>query len=336
MLENHTPLTSQCRLEAGDGLMNASHTPYAVLGAGPVGRALVAEISARGDAVSVLTRSGTQVGGATAARLDVRDAEALAGALRRSGVRVVFQSAQPEYHRWPEEFPQLQAAIVDACERAGARLVVVENLYGYGRVAGPITEGLPLSATTRKGAVRARMWHDLEAAHRAGRVQVTAVRASDFVGPGVTASTFGDRFFDPLVAGKAAEVYGPLDVRHSVTYVPDLARAMVELSRHDRAYGRAWHAPNAPAVTVGELVELTARIAGVEPRTRRVRPWQLRLAGLFIPAARESVEMVYEFTDDFVVDDRAIRDEFGVDHTTLDEAIAAIVADRTGSIGVAA
>ena len=312
------------------------HTPYAVLGAGPVGRAVVAELVARGEAVTVLTRSGTEVAGATALQLDVRDPEALAAALRRMQVRVVFQSAQPEYHRWPQEFPALQAGIVDAVAQVGARVVVVENLYGYGHVDGPITESLPLAATTRKGAVRARMWHDLEAAHRSGRVEVVAVRASDFIGPGVDASAFGDRFFDPLLAGKAAEVYGPLDVLHSVTYVPDIGRTMVELSGHDRAYGRAWHVPCAPAVTVGELVDLTARTAGVAPKTRRIRPWQLRLAGLFIPAARESVEMVYEFTDDFVVDDRAIRDEFGVDHTPLDVAVAAIVADRTGAIGAAA
>lgn len=304
-------------------------TTAVVLGAGPVGRAITAELATRGRAASVVTRSGTRVGDAAAIQLDVRDPEALADALRRAGADVVFQTAQPEYHRWPQEFPDLQAAIVTACEQAGARLVVVENLYGYGPVSGVITEDHPLAATTRKGAVRARMWHDLLGAHRAGRVEVIAVRASDFIGPGVSGSVFGDRFVGSLVAGRPAEVYGPLDVLHSVTYVPDLARAMVELSGHDRAYGRAWHAPNAPAVTVGALTELVARAAGVEPTNRRLRPWQLRIAGLFVPAARETAEMVYEFMEDFVVDDSAIRAEFDVDHTPLDVAVTMIVADRT-------
>lgn len=308
--------------------MNDS-TRHAVLGAGPVGRAIAAELGERGEPVTVITRSGTEVAGATALPLDVRDPAALAEALRRRHVQVVHQSAQPAYDRWPEEFPALQASIVEACERTGVKLVVVENLYGYGRVTGPITESHPLTASTRKGAVRARMWHELEAAHRAGRLRVVTVRASDFIGPWVEASAFGDRFFGPLLAGKSAEVYGPLDVLHSVTYVPDLARAMVELSGREEADGRAWHAPSAPAVTVGELEGLAAAAAGVEPSTRRVRSWQLRVAGLFVPAARESVEMLYEFADDFIVDDSAIRSRFGLDHTPLEVVMERTVAART-------
>lgn len=309
---------------------------HAILGAGPVGQALVSELVSRGHRPLLVTRSGAQIEGSDTVALDVRDTTALTGLLSRESVGVVHQSAQPAYHRWAQEFPALQASIIEACGRSGSRLVVVENLYGYGRTDKPLTEADPLTATTRKGAVRARMWHDLDAAHRAGRVEALAVRASDFVGPGVGASTFGDRFFGRLVAGKPAEVFGPLHVRHSVTYVPDLARSMVELSAHDRAFGRPWHVPNAPSVTVGALVDLAADAAGVPPRSRRIRAWQLRLAGIALPAAREMVEMLDDHAHDVVVDDWAIRREFGLDHTPLDVAVERTVADYRGATPEAA
>ena len=47
----------------------------------------------------------------------------------------------PHYHRWADEFPPLQAAVVDAAGAAGARLVVLKNLYMYGPTGGaPMTE----------------------------------------------------------------------------------------------------------------------------------------------------------------------------------------------------
>jgi len=50
----------------------------------------------------------------------------------------------------------------------------------------PMTEDLPLSATTVKSRTRASMTADVLAAGKAGRVRSAIGRASDFFGPGVT------------------------------------------------------------------------------------------------------------------------------------------------------
>ena len=56
---------------------------------------------------------------------------------------------------------------------AGARLVVLENLYMYGPTGGaPMTESTPVNPTSTKSAVRARMSDELIDAHRPGRVEV--------------------------------------------------------------------------------------------------------------------------------------------------------------------
>ena len=59
----------------------------------------------------------------------------------------------PHYHRWSDEFPPLQDAVVDAAIATGARLVVLENLYMYGPTAGAaMTESTPINPTsTRSG-----------------------------------------------------------------------------------------------------------------------------------------------------------------------------------------
>ncbi len=303
---------------------------HVVLGAGPVGRAVVARLLATGVQPTVVTRSGTQLHGAIAHRADITDPAALAAAL--AGADVVHQCAQPAYHRWPEEFPTLQTGVVDAVAACGAVLVVVENLYGYGIVDGPLTETLPLIATTRKGAVRARMHLDLLEAHQAGRVRMVAARASDFFGPHVDGSAFGERFVSQVRAGRKVDILGEPDALHTVTYVPDLATAMVTLASTPEAWGRAWHVPNAATVTQREIVEIAARAAGTTPNVRPVARWQLRAIGMFSAPMRETIEMAYEFEHDFVVDHSDYAHHFGDHSTSLEDAFAATMGSR--AIGV--
>jgi len=296
---------------------------HVVVGAGPVGRAVVASLRTRGVEPVVVTRSGTVVPGARSRTADVADPAGLGAAL--ADAAVVYQCSQPPYHRWPQEFPAHQAAIVDATAAAGAILVAAENLYGYGPVAAPLTEDLPLVASTRKGAVRAAMWRDLEAAHRAGKVRVVAGRASDFFGPGVGASAVGDRFFGPLAKGRAVQVVGDPDRRHTYTYVPDFGEALVRLGETPAAWGRAWHVPNAPTVTTREFAARAATAAALdrEPRLRAVPRWQVRALGTIIRPLGEIVEMLYEFEEDFVVDHSAYAALLGDHATPLDEALVA-------------
>jgi nucleoside-diphosphate-sugar epimerase len=298
--------------------MSASHV---VFGAGPAGRAVVAALTSRGIEPAVVTRSGTSVQGATSRRADLADPVQATDAV--AGAEVVFQCAQPAYHRWPEQFPALQARAVDAATSAGALFVVAENLYGYGPVPGPLTQDLPLTATTKKGTVRAQMWRDLQAAHQAGRLRVVAARASDFFGPGVVDSAIGQRFFGPLARGKVVRVAGNPDRLHTYTYVSDFGEAMVRLSETPETWGRAWHVPNAPTVTTRAFAQQATELAGTRLRLERTPRWQLRLLGRFVPAVGEIVEMLYEFEEDFVVDHTPYATLLGDHATPLDEALAA-------------
>ena len=320
--------------------MNQLPATHVVLGAGPVGRSVAAALATRGVTPAVVTRSGTAVPGALPAVADISDPAQAAAAV--AGAQVVFQCTSPAYHQWPAKFPALQASVVDAAAAAGALLVVAENLYGYGPGTGLLTEDRPLTATTRKGAVRARLWQDLAAAHQAGRLRVVAGRASDFYGPGVGAgSVVGDRFFGALLRGKPAEVLGDPDRLHTYTYIADFGEALVALSETGATWGRAWHVPSAPAVTTRSFAAQATDLAGVAvpgtgPRLRRLAPWQLRLVGLGVPAVREMPEMMYQFEQDWVVDYSAYAAAVGGRPTPMRTALAATVAAQASAAQPAA
>ena len=296
---------------------------HVVLGAGPVGRSIVSALVARGIDVDVMSRSGTKVAGARSVAGSVLDTEALVRIV--AGADAVYQASQPEYHRWPEEFPDMQSSVVNALRGTDSVLVAVENLYGYGPVVGPITEKCPLVATGRKGKVRANMWKALEDESKSGRLKVTAGRASDFFGPHAAGSAVGDRYFPRLINGKKAEVMGNPDAMHSYTYVVDFGEALVRLALDDRSLGRPWHVPNAPAVTNKRFLELVAEAAGVAPQSKKLGRLGMKVGGLFVPAARELPEMLYEFEKDFIVDNSAFVSTFGDHATALETSLATTV-----------
>jgi nucleoside-diphosphate-sugar epimerase len=310
---------------------------HAVLGAtGGVGAALTAELVRRGHAVRAVSRSGrSAVPGADPVAADLTDPAALAAALE--GAAVVHHAAQPAYTRWPEEFPAMTRRVVDATAAAGARLVVVDNLYMYGPVPGgygpgtphgPLIEGTPERATGRKGAVRAAMSRDLLQAHRSGRLSVTIGRLADYHGPGGLNSSVGERLFAGALAGRPAQWLGGLDHPHSFTYLPDAARALATLAdQPDAASGRVWHLPVAPPVTPRDFIRLVNEAAGVPDRVRVVPAWVVAAAGRVIPIARELAELAYQVDRPFVVDDSRYRAEFGdVEPTPHADAVGATLA----------
>jgi nucleoside-diphosphate-sugar epimerase len=244
------------------------------------------------------------------------------------GAKVVYQSAQPEYHQWVEKFPLLQQAILDGLTEGSAKLVLVENLYMYGETGGaPMTESMPHNARTRKGRIRSEISKSAFAAHAAGKVRVTAGRGSDFFGPWGTGSTMGERVFYPLLEGKAASLVGKVDLPHTHTYTRDFARALVILGGRDEADGQAWHVPNdQPRVTQRQMVEMIAEAAGVEPKLSAMGKWMMALGGLFIPEAKETVEMMYEFEQPFVADSSRFEQAFGMKATSIKKAIRETVA----------
>jgi nucleoside-diphosphate-sugar epimerase len=190
-----------------------------------------------------------------------------------------------------------------------------------------MTEDMPYIAHTRKGRVRGEISKAAFEAHKEGRLRVTAARGGNFFGPWGTDSTMGARVFYPLLSGKPAQLIGRIDLPHTHTYLKDFGTALVILGERDEGDGQVWHVPNEmPMMTQGELVRLFAEEAGVELKTSSMGRMMMRIGGLFIPEAKESVEMMYEFDQPFIVDSSKFEKTFGMKATPMREAIKETVA----------
>ncbi|MER7765026.1 NAD-dependent epimerase/dehydratase family protein [Streptomyces sp. NPDC097619] len=297
-----------------------------VIGFGPAGAATARLLAERGDRVRVVTRTGRPPEpGIEHLALDAADSASLTRAAR--GARALYSCASPAYPRWTRDWPPLAASLCAAAEDSGAVLVLLGNLYGYGPVAGPLTEELPLAATGPKGRVRAAVWERARELHEGGRLRAVELRASDFFGPGVTdGGHLASRFVPPLLKGKPVSALGDPDAPHSWTYLPDTARALVEAADTERAWGRAWHVPTAPPRSVRETAALLSAAAGTPPvPVRRIPPAVLALGGLVSPMLRELREVRYQFDRPFVVDAGAWESSFEVRATPVAEQVAVTV-----------
>lgn len=305
--------------------MNANEL-HVIFGTGPLGLAVMRELVNRGKRVRMVNRSGKA---SVPAGVEVVAKNAYdAGQVRdvTQGAAVVYQCAQPGYTQWETEFPPLQAAIIEGVTPNGVKLVIGENLYMYGDVDRALTEDLPYAAHTRKGKIRAAMAEAALAAHRSGKLRVTIGRASDFYGAGVFGSALGDRVFYPALAGKAAQVAGNIDTPHTYTYIDDFGKGLVVLGEHDEAFGRAWHVPSGETLTTRQILTMIYEELGQPPKFSVLSKMMMRIGGLFIPAAREMVEMMYEFEKPFVVDHSQFARAFGDHSTPHRDAIRATLA----------
>jgi nucleoside-diphosphate-sugar epimerase len=298
---------------------------HVIVGAGSIGSATAQLLADRGEQVRIVSRRGTGPDHESIRRIAADATSAAALRDLAAGAIALYNCANPPYHRWATDWPPLAAALLTAAEATGAVLVTTGNLYGYGPVAGPMTEALPLQPTTVKGRVRAAMWHDALAAHRAGRVRVTEARASDFVGAGAK-TMLNEVVLPKVLTGKRALVPADLDAPHSWTYLGDVARMLVALAGDERAWGAAWHVPSPPPASIREMAVRAAVLAGAPaPRLATASASMLWLAGLFSIDIRAFREMRYQFQRPFVLDSTAAQTTFGITPTPLDRALREMV-----------
>ena len=303
---------------------------HLVIGAGPVGRHVATLLTERGDTVTVVTRSGRDTGlpGVRHLALDASDADALSRAAQ--GTDVLYNCANPgDYTQWERTWPPLAQALLTTAERTGAVYAITGNLYPYGPVDGPMDEHLPDAATDHKGVLRARLWADALAAHRAGKVRAVEVRASDYMGPGIGANGHVTRVLPTALRGRGVTMIGRTDLPHSFTDVLDVARMLVAAAGDEQAHGRLWHAPtNAPVTQEQALTDVLAAAGGPAVRVRRLPIGLVRATGLVVPFMREVAELGYQWTRPYVLDDTESRAHFGMEPTPWDE-----VCRRTATVG---
>lgn len=240
------------------------------------------------------------------------------------GATAVYQCAQPLYHEWAEKFPPMQKAILDAVAANGAKFIVGDNLYMYGDTNGqPIREDLPYQQHTKKGKVRGEMAAAIMEAHRTGKIRAAIGRASNFFGPDDTAVT--SYAIRPALAGKAVNLLGRTDQPHTFSYIADFGKLLATLGTREDTLGQIWFTPSPAPVTQVELVKIMEEALGTKVKHMAAGKLMMSFLGLFIPAMRESVEMLYEWDKPFIMDSSKAEKAFGWKGTPLKEAMEATI-----------
>lgn len=318
---------------------NNNNNKVLVLGAtGGIGGEVARQLRDAGWSVRALRRSEPSPtepqAGFTWIRGDAMNrADVMAAA---EGCSVIVHAVNPPgYRRWAELVLPMIDNTLAAARAQGATVVLPGTVYNYGQGAFPLLhEDAPQQPHSRKGAVRvdlerrlqqATVPHPLENACR-----VIIVRAGDFFGPQAGNSWFSQGLVKPGKTGTVVNTPGDPGVGHQWSYLPDVARTMVQLlaSRSALPAFATFHMAGHWDADGTQMAQSIGRVVvahgGVAPRVRAFPWWLVTLASPFVATLRELREMRYLWKQPVRMANDRLRAVLGEEpHTPLDEAVAA-------------
>lgn len=307
-----------------------------VLGAtGGIGGEMLRQLLAAGWQVRALTRGATPsprgdgiewLRGDALSRTDV-----LAAA---KGCAVIVHAVNPPgYRHWGRlVLPMLDNTIAAAIAE-GATIVLPGTVYNFGPDAFPLlAEDAPQRPLTRKGAIRVELEARLERASTQG-AKVIIVRAGDFFGPRAGNNWFSQGLVKPGQPVRSVLYPGAPGVGHQWSYLPDVARTMLQLLAVRAtlpAFARfhmAGHWDHDGRQMTAAIVRVVAQATGAAPAIRRFPWWLVALASPFVATLREMREMRYLWQTPLSMDNARLLAVLGQEpHTPLDEAVRATLA----------
>jgi nucleoside-diphosphate-sugar epimerase len=314
---------------------------YVITGAGQIGTQLALDLLGEGHEVTVVRRSDRVPEGAHLLRGDAGDPALLARAVRgdRGGGRpaaAIFHCIHSAYdsRAWRRDLPQRETTAMDVAAQAGIPVVFPESVYAFGRGARDLREGAGLAPASPLGQMRA----ELLAARATHRATTLSVVAADLVGPTATtqSSVFRQLVIAPTASGRNPWVMGDPDVSRSVTYIPDLTRAMITAADHAAELAPAGDAvllsPSTAPLSQRDMAASAADALGIARPTVRSIPWPvLGLAGLFSPMLRELHRQRYLWDAPAVLREGRLATELGLQATPWDEVLRTELEARTAT-----
>lgn len=262
-------------------------------------------------------------------KADLTDREATSKAVKGSDIVYLTAGLKYDTETWRQQWPVIVNNTIAACSEHHAKLLFFDNIYLYSSdTLNPITEVNTIDPPSQKGLIRAQLAQMIWDAHKDGKVEAVIARAADFYGPGLrdNTSVLIETVFKPLSKNKRAFWLGNAKYKHSFTYTPDAGKATALLGNTPSAYGQEWHVPTSPNPPTGkEWIEQIARELSTSPSYFNSSSLIIRALGLFNPIMRESVEMMYQYSQDYVFSSRKFEQAFKMSPTPYETGIKEVV-----------
>ena len=297
---------------------------HTVLGAGgAVADALTRELLQRQLPVRLVSRNPAPRADVTNMAADLTDPAQTLKAVTGSAVVYLCAGLKYNFTIWRRDWPKIISNTIEACKQTQTKLIFFDNVYMYGRTEGPMTEDSPYDPQSRKGDLRARLATQIMSEVRKGNITAIIARSADFYGPGTGKTSIPDVLvFQRLLKGQKPQWLINASVPHSLTYVPDAARALVLLGTDPNSWNQVWHLPTAaPAITGKSFIEQAAHILGKQPSVQILPAWMIRLGGYFDRTTAELYEMLYQYAYDYQFDSTKFEKVYHFTPTPYEEGI---------------
>ncbi len=274
----------------------------------------------------------------TSAGWHVRTFDRMRGNLKDAvrGVNVVVNAWNPpSYHLWAKELLAMHQRVIDALKGSDTTVIVPGNVYVFGpQTPTPWSEHSTFAAENPLGLLRIRM----EAAYRASGIKTIILRAGDFLD---TRPSGG--WFDMVMAKSLAKgvfTYpGATNIPHAWAYLPDMARAAVQVCEKRKDLPRFLDIPfEGYTLTAEEIATALSEILGKTIPVKKFDWLPIRPLGLFMPSLRGLPEMRYLWDTPHELDGSLLQQllpEFRPTplNVALQTAVAHLALDRSG-VGV--
>jgi len=273
--------------------------------------------------VRLVSRSAKPVAGVETVSADATNYQQTLQAIKGSSIVYLLIGLPYDIRIWRAQWPVIMTNVINACKETGARLIFFDNVYMYGKVNGWMTEETPFNPCSKKGEVRAGIANQLLQETKAGNLQALIARCADFYGPiGYKTSVPNMLVIGNLLKGKKAQWLADVDQPHSITYVPDAAKALYLLANKPEAFGQTWHLPTAPDLLTGrQFVQMAAAAMQKPDAVSAIPGWMLGIAGLFNRSLKELKEMNYQSEYAYLFSSEKFNKAFGFSPTSYAEGI---------------
>lgn len=221
-------------------------------------------------------------------------------------VDLIVHSVNIPYQEWGK-LPTLMSNVIQTVKKTNTILAYVDNIYAYGRSVGEkMTENHLKNPNTKKGKIRLQ----LENMIKESGIKFTIAHFPDFYGVDAN-NTVLNTTIEPVKNNKKAIFIGNPKMAREFIYLPDGAKAFVNLVLNEKAYGEVWNIPSYGPITGEEIIQMIREMTGYDKKITIVSKWMIQMLGLFNPFMREFSEMFYLIDEPVVLSGEKYEQEIG-------------------------